>query len=711
MTIAAAGGEIHRGDAWSFIARFADSSVEELDGAAPHDFQHHYCRLAMAEAAGGVWTAVTSDCREPIDEECCCSVVVSPGEDIQAAIDSLPDDVGGCVCLKPGEHVVSAMLTISTPNVTIHGECHGASVRLDGDGPVLRVERTLGIEIHTIAFSHRSAEGGAGILEIVGSERVAVAACEFSAIRGSGSAGILLADATSVSIRDCHVAETVLGIVMAARCEDIIVADNSLDLGGEAFDAQMGIAAPNAIGAIVVTGNRVAGALTGISLNDDPTGQIRSSLAAGSLIADNRILMQPREAGADDETSMHGIDSAADAVVIRGNKIRFAGSARAGIRATGTGLAIIENTVEAESGEGDRNIGLLVGVPEDTPHLTRGVSIADNALRGTTTALFLRGASEITVVGNDLRPTPAPRQPAIAMQDLVGSRVAGNSIEGGGVVATGGRLTVIESNTIARGAFGIGIGTEFGASVRGNRIAEAGTFGILALQCLARTAVVENQVSNAGAMGSLPFAIGGLIVVGEWHVEANEVMNTGVPTDGQANAAPAIGIIGILVLEARVESNLVTYSNLDLLPDGREDRALLLQGLIEVAFVFADRRVTFGFPCQIGDNKFIGKGNRALVELRQTVINDNVLIRFDRVFFTHNYCLHVGGVDGAGNASVILDGSAGVVMGNQVKALSLAQPSMNLGGMQGTVVGNITWNGIVNHPNFPNPEASFNTII
>ena len=81
-------------------------------------------------------------------------------------------------------------------------------------------------------------------------------------------------------------------------------------------------------------------------------------------------------------------------------------------------------------------------------------------------------------------------------------------------------------------------------------------------------------------------------------------------------------------------------------------------------------------------------------------------IRFDRVFFTNNYCLHVGGVEGAGNASVILDGSAGVVMGNQVKALSLAQPSMNLGGMPGTVVGNITWNGIVNHPNFPNPEAS-----
>ena len=53
-------------------------------------------------------------------------------------------------------------------------------------------------------------------------------------------------------------------------------------------------------------------------------------------------------------------------------------------------------------------------------------------------------------------------------------------------------------------------------------------------------------------------------------------------------------------------------------------------------------------------------------------------------------------------------GSAGVVMGNQVKGEGRDLPSIDMGGMKGTEVGNVTAGNIVNDPNFPAPETNFN---
>ena len=73
------------------------------------------------------------------------TVVVRPGEDIQAAIDSLPE-AGGCVCLKVGEHEIEAPIRIEQSNVSLHGETVGA-----------RVVRKNGTEL--LHIGHRSAEG------------------------------------------------------------------------------------------------------------------------------------------------------------------------------------------------------------------------------------------------------------------------------------------------------------------------------------------------------------------------------------------------------------------------------------------------------------------------------------------------------------------------------------------------------------------------
>ncbi len=713
-----AAGPIRIGDRWTFAARYADSSVEELFAAPPEDFQHHYCRLALVDASGGAFVApVISDCRDPIDlgGECCCTVVVSPGEDIQAAIDSLSPDFGGCVCLKSGLHITSATVQINTPNIVLRGESRGAVVRLTGDGPTLRVIRTNAIDVTSIRFEHRAgAQGASGIVEIVGSNSVTVSACSFGAVRGTLSAAILCADASNVTLKSNRISDVILGVSAVTRCDHIRIEDNVMALGGEDFVGQYGVTARNAVGPIRVTDNRIEGTLTGVSINDDPTGDARNSLAAGSVVTGNDITLTQQSANEADPIAFFGIDVAAGDSQIHGNRILFAGSARAGIRTSGIGSKVTENVIEANFVVDDDalNVGIFAGNDVGQNQLNENIGISGNTMRGVSIGVFLRDTRDVLISGNEVDPFDGGAfLPGIFLNDCIATRVTDNAIRSGGsgVLSTSGRNLKLSGNTIADCGAGVAVGLEVSPTVNNNTITNATTFGVLALLTVARTSFTENTVTNAGRAGGLPFGLGALFVLGEWHVEANEVMNTGVPIDGTTNPAATRGIVGAFVLEARVESNLVTYSNPALLPDGREDRALLLQGLFEFSVPVSDRIVSLGFPCQISNNKFVGKGLSALVELRETSITDSILIRFERVFFSNNYCNHFGqGSQTAGNATVRLDGRAGVVMGNQIKSLTGTMASVNMGNMSGTQVGNITTAGFINDPNFPTPETNFN---
>ena len=402
---------------------------------------------------------------------------------------------------------------------------------------------------------------------------------------------------------------------------------------------------------------------------------------------------------------------------VHANRILFEGSARAGIRTSGIGSKVTENVVEANFVADDDalNIGIFAGNDIGQTHLSENITISENTLRGVSIGLFVRDARDVLVSGNEIDPFAAnPVLPAIFLNECVATRVADNAIRSGGsgLLSTSGRHLKLSGNTISDCGLGVGLALEISPTVHNNSITNASLFGVLALLTVARTSFTENNISNVGRSGGLPFGLGALFVLGEWHVEANEIMNTGVPVDGTTNPSATHGIIGAFVMETRIESNLVTYSNPALLPDGREDRALLLQGLFEFSVQLGDRTVSLGFPCQITNNKFVGKGLSALVELRETSITDNILIRFERVFFSNNYCNHFGqGAESAGNATVILEGRAGVVMGNQIKTLNGVMPSVNMRNMSGTQVGNITTAGFINDPNFPTPETNFNRIL
>src|SRR5690606_19246260 len=154
----------------------------------------------------------------------------------------------------------------------------------------------------------------------------------------------------------------------------------------------------------------------------------------------------------------------------------------------------------------------------------------------------------------------------------------------------------VSDNDISGGAAGIVLMRESGPTVASNRLIAPRSFGIVATEIIGRTEFIANRVANAGFGLSRSIGLGALLVLGEWHVESNEVTDTGVPLGDAASISnTALGIYGDLILEARVESNLVTYANAFVRDVNREDRALLIRGLIDFRVTFGDARLTFGF--------------------------------------------------------------------------------------------------------------------
>lgn len=112
-----ASGRFRPGDYWIFTARTVGRQVEALVQAPPLGIHHHYCRLAVVDAGAGGWIApIVEDCRPgTVDSAgegecgCCCTVTVGDGVNsfgkyasINDAINALPADSGGEVCILPG---------------------------------------------------------------------------------------------------------------------------------------------------------------------------------------------------------------------------------------------------------------------------------------------------------------------------------------------------------------------------------------------------------------------------------------------------------------------------------------------------------------------------------------------------------------------------------------------------------------------------------
>lgn len=206
---------LRAGDYWVFYARTATGSVEVLKQSPPRGVLHHYTKLAVIDPNEQI-----TDCRSfwpPVaGGKGCCTFVVAVGDDIQKAIDALPPDIGGCICLKAGVHIISAPLVIKARhNVSIHGESTGTVVRNIAGWPALLIgeikQATTDICVERIRFE----------------------VSPQSAKPGGSQVGILITHTSYCSLRDCTLTSTVprsslVAIALQTRCDHIEIVHNRI---------------------------------------------------------------------------------------------------------------------------------------------------------------------------------------------------------------------------------------------------------------------------------------------------------------------------------------------------------------------------------------------------------------------------------------------------------------------------------------------------
>ena len=213
-----------------------------------------------------------------------------------------------------------------------------------------------------------------------------------------------------------------------------------------------------------------------------------------------------------------------------------------------------------------------------------GGRIAANSILGPQDGILLIGNTRRRSAGQSHRER-RPAKHASASQLLASSRVRvhGNRITNAAfpIAANGGTANEIIDNTLLRGGGGATLLNQTSVEFSQNRVEDMRDYGLIAMQGLAKFAIIENRFLSCGYQQAPAIGIGVSQHFGELHIESCEVMNTGVSPDNATVSKLAWGIFADFVLEARVQSNNVTYANAALLDANQEHRALWLRGSLE----------------------------------------------------------------------------------------------------------------------------------
>ena len=472
----------------------------------------------------------------------------------------------------------------------------------------------------------------------------------------------------------------------------------------------------DAIGPSEIKDNRLNGFIFGITLNKGLFSRTPFSLAKGSVIADNRILRLNGQTE-DSDTKAFAIDVAADDCVIRDNFLDYAASDCGGIAVSGANARVEGNSVRSLAKEAGRtrSLGILLGRLGAKGSLgSNGGHIVANSILGPQDGILLIGNSAAEVLENRIEcDDPGKARFGITLLASSRIRVLGNRITNAEfpIAANGGTANEISDNTLLRGGSGATLLNQTSMEFTQNRVEDMRNYGLIVLQGLAKFAIIENRFLSCGYGQAPAIGIGVSQQLGELHIESNEVMNTGVSPDNATISKLAWGIFADFVLEARVQSNNVTYANVTLLDANQEHRALWLRGSLEQTINLAAGDLVLGFSVQILDNKFLGPGRSALVEVAQLEVSVNFWRRFERVFFSNNFCWHMSVASppmDPSPATVSLFGKSAIVMGNHIKTNVLI-PSVDFHGMKDAVyMGNIAQTAPANFGGIPTPVSVFN---
>lgn len=505
-------GTFHVGDYWVFAARTSTGQIETFTTARPRGVLHHFGRLALIAWGADQASTEVRDCRTPWPPEGgtgCCTVVVHPGESIQAAIDSLPP-AGGCVCLKVGTHDIADVIRITRSNVVLHGETIGAVVRRQQPHLFLMVQEVSAeqpvrnVVVDGIRFEGPADRAAPIAIGIDGADEVTLRCCEIVAIGAQGAPlftiGVLAQDSQRLTITENAINGFTTGIW--ARSGSLIHVGSNRASG-----------TPLAL----LPGRFLVG--TGVNLDADVSGPCHakgnvlsdfavgvriSAAAAGSIVASNRIeraspaalssippLLDPPDdvVRAADPTLVRafGVEVRAPRCTVTENSIAVSHASHGGVVATGAFTAVARNRVDSTvtGADAPRALGILLAPPtEDT--LLPGCAIEANVLTGVQDGIVVVGRTALLLPAASVRGNVVESGLTGPNDSTVGvflfltrsADVRDNELASSGVLLAGGLGNCVAGNRMRGGAGGLLLVFETEPLVSDNSVTDASLMGI-----------------------------------------------------------------------------------------------------------------------------------------------------------------------------------------------------------------------------------------
>ena len=729
---------LHAGDYWVFAARTADGTIDTLVNAPPRGILHHYARLALVTS--GAPPIVTSDCRTPWPPDTgCCTVVVRPGESIQAAINSLPP-AGGCVCLKAGIHNISATILVDRSNIHIHGESKGAEIHVAASvGLALAITPAGGGRIHDAMVEHlRIVQPDSGFGFVIYAEDV-----DHVAIRDVDmeityvgplvgfNIGLYVEDSTDVALESNSVTNAMWGIYLGEigiRCQ---VSSNSLI--GPIY-ALAGITSP--FGAF---GIQFASQVPGIHrlernlIVNYQTGILLLENATATTIARNRILRPVTNLVSSDPLPVSAVElrayldaaSRVYAIDLHGggrnsrvhdNQIELESDYFGGIRVLIDQVLVRSNLITASLPESLPTMPPAIycgALPSGVN--ANGSTVIENILQGPTTGIVVSLSAGVAVTDNRIdgqgRGWFGVRLDDCAYTTVTGTLIAAVPFP---FVCSEGDHNVLRNNRAAFALAGCGVLSETEFTFDDNEITGAIFGGVLGFFEVGNCSLSRNRIVNCG---QLPFGSvqGGIIAVSSWpivlnpntlRIESCEVIESGVGPDGKVGSGAVTGIQAWFpnchIIGNRV---IATNPNVD---TALEHRALQLVAPVNLRI--SDHVLPIGAAALVSGNVFRGFGNSHLVELLRAGTTGGWGLWFDKIVFSSNVCDHVVMLnDNQSQATVLLGGRGAAIAANTVVGPGGLRSISGDNFTEGTATANATTGVIDQFTSItPSPETGFN---
>ncbi len=197
ITFTAGPGDYVVGDWWGERLRSElGDGIEEPINAGPDGILHSFAPLALVDLGA---RTVLSDCRPTFTslvdldfDTGACTVSVKPGDDLQAAVDSLPPG-GGELCLAAGVYSLVAPVTVTKRRrIVINGAGPASIVVAAGSEAALVFDTCEEIEVRDVSVQGGTPAGGGGDPDLDGALTflsclgVVVQDCELSCPDQSG---------------------------------------------------------------------------------------------------------------------------------------------------------------------------------------------------------------------------------------------------------------------------------------------------------------------------------------------------------------------------------------------------------------------------------------------------------------------------------------------------------------------------------------------